>query len=329
MTSSPAISIITPVWNGLPYIRECVDSLCSQSFEDWEMIISDNGSTDGTIAYLDSLTDKRIRVFKQEKNLGIFGNLNFLVSQPSAPLLYILCADDYFLPGGLNTVINAWKDKQPTTGLLRFNWTKARHGTGKSISYHVLPKLMGPTDSSFYFFLFGCIQGNLSNVSVRTSAIALTGTFNERLPYAGDYEYWIRLGRKTNFELVEDEVCFVRRHPGVASNYLNKNGELIAQSTQVRSSLFENLKDGYPGWLLRFHGTWRYLPMIEVALIHSLKSRRPDVLLLALEQSKNPCRLSPLATFAIYLLSLGGRVSRHTSTYMLLKRHRARTLQSK
>jgi glycosyltransferase involved in cell wall biosynthesis len=324
MILSPQISIITPVWNGWPYIKECVESVLSQDFESWEMIISDNGSTDETRAYLDSLADERIRVFKQDKNLGIFGNLNFLVSQPSTPLLYILCADDYFLPGGLGRIVNKWDSRPSTTSLLRFNWMKARYGAGKSISYHVLPKCIGPEDSSFYFYLFGCIQGNLSNVSVRTSAIASTGKFNEQLPYAGDYEYWIRLGRENNFELVEDEVCYIRRHPNVASNYLNRNGELVAQNTQVRASLFQDLKGSYPLWLLRLHGTWRYLPMIEVALLRSLKSCGTEVLLTALKQSKNPCMLFPVATFIIYLLTLGGRLGRHRSTYMLLKKHRAR-----
>ena len=75
---TPAISILTPVWNGLPYIKECVESVFSQEFQDWELIISDNGSTDGTRDYLDTLTDKRVQIFKQDKNLGIDGNLNFL-----------------------------------------------------------------------------------------------------------------------------------------------------------------------------------------------------------------------------------------------------------
>ena len=76
MSVVPTISILTPVWNGLPYIKECVDSVFAQEFQDWELIISDNGSTDGTRDYLDTLKDQRVRIFKQEKNLGIDGNLN-------------------------------------------------------------------------------------------------------------------------------------------------------------------------------------------------------------------------------------------------------------
>ena len=42
MPAVPAISILTPVWNGLPYIKECIESVLSQDFQDWEMIIGDN-----------------------------------------------------------------------------------------------------------------------------------------------------------------------------------------------------------------------------------------------------------------------------------------------
>ena len=51
------ISIITPVWNGLNYLEECIQSVLTQEFDHWEMIISDNGSTDGTREYLDTIKD--------------------------------------------------------------------------------------------------------------------------------------------------------------------------------------------------------------------------------------------------------------------------------
>ncbi len=70
MSVVPAISIITPVWNGLPYIKECVESVLAQDFQDWEMIVGDNASEDGTSEYLRTLNDPRIKVFRHEKNLG-------------------------------------------------------------------------------------------------------------------------------------------------------------------------------------------------------------------------------------------------------------------
>ena len=77
MTGVPSISIVTPVWNGLPYIKELLSLSLSQDFQDWEMIIGDNSSTDGTSEYLQTLNDPRIKVFRHEKNLGVYRNIHF------------------------------------------------------------------------------------------------------------------------------------------------------------------------------------------------------------------------------------------------------------
>ena len=122
MTSTPAISIITPVWNGLPYIKETVDSVLADDFQDWELLIGDNCSTDGTREYLQTLTDPRIRVFPYEKNFGVYYSIRFLWSKALAPIAVGLCADDYFYPGALNNVLDSWKNVDPDTAYITYNW---------------------------------------------------------------------------------------------------------------------------------------------------------------------------------------------------------------
>ena len=80
----PRISVLMPVYKGIPYIPEAVESVLAQDEQDWELVISDNGSTDSTRDYLSTLQDPRIRVHLQQANLGIFGNLNFLLAQAQA-----------------------------------------------------------------------------------------------------------------------------------------------------------------------------------------------------------------------------------------------------
>jgi len=87
------ITIVTPAYNNLPYIKKTIDSVINQSFKNWEMLISDDGSTDGTIEFLKTIKNKNIKIFFQKYNLGIFGNLKFLnfssllqvISCPSNP----------------------------------------------------------------------------------------------------------------------------------------------------------------------------------------------------------------------------------------------------
>jgi len=62
----PRISVLMPVYNGMPYIPEAVESVLAQDEQDWELLISDDGSTDGTRDYLDTVRDSRIKVIHQK-----------------------------------------------------------------------------------------------------------------------------------------------------------------------------------------------------------------------------------------------------------------------
>jgi len=242
----PAISIVTPVWNGLPFIRECVDSVLSQDFKDWELIISDNGSTDGTRDYLDTLVDPRVHVIKQEKNLGIHGNMNFLFSKASADVAYILCADDYFYEGAIGKIINEWKLVPPDTGFIAFNRKEmlTQHINAK-YGYEVLPKVLHGGFAQLAFFLFGNLPGNLSNVSAKVSAVVAGGGFDKVLRYAFDFEIWSRLSRTHAMVLSDTETCYVRRHAGAATLYMNKHGQLLNEHIKIFEKFVDELSVYY------------------------------------------------------------------------------------
>ena len=71
----PQISVVTSVYNGEKYLQECVDSILNQTFEDFEYIILNNGSTDSTAEILAQYNDPRLSIVQQE-NLGIVNSLN-------------------------------------------------------------------------------------------------------------------------------------------------------------------------------------------------------------------------------------------------------------
>lgn len=245
--ASPKISIITPVWNGMPHLKECVNSAISQEFKNWEMLISDDGSHDGSREYLDTLKDPRIRIFRQEHNLGIFGNLNFLFSQAKAPLSQILCQDDYFAgPYSLHTIMGYWKNAAPATGFVRFNHMQepSRQLT-IDLQQRMAPPVITPEHASLWFFVFGNIPGNLSNVSLRTRVIDELGGFNQNFPFAGDFEFWVRASRRFSMGVEKELVAHVRRHEKVASNFLSLHGELYHQHLSIYEQLIEDLSPSF------------------------------------------------------------------------------------
>ena len=91
------LSIGMPVYNGELFIERAIESILAQTFTDFELIISDNASTDSTqeICQNFSKKDDRIRIFKQEKNIGIHRNFYFLLSQAKGKYFAWAAVDDY------------------------------------------------------------------------------------------------------------------------------------------------------------------------------------------------------------------------------------------
>jgi glycosyltransferase involved in cell wall biosynthesis len=308
---SPIISIITPVWNGLPFLRECIQSVLAQDVVDWELLVSDDGSTDGSRDWLASLDDPRIRIFTQSKNLGIFGNLNFLFERAAAPISQILCQDDYFIDAGsLSRLIALWNKAPAPTGFIRENWT-AENSTNEIGRWGLqhLPALIEPHDSDMIFFVFGCIAGNLSNISLRTPLVRTIGGFDQRLPYAGDYDFWCRAGRTVPFLLEPSNLTYVRRHSGQASMHLNRHGELIAQQYQIVDDLFRRLRNSAPELLLKAHSTLQFDAFQRWVAVRQLLSMGDRRYLRNLSEhgSRHGAFLPGASRWLLFALSGGGR----------------------
>jgi glycosyltransferase involved in cell wall biosynthesis len=303
----------------MPYLPECVASVLDQSFGDWELVVSDDGSTDGSRDYLSSLADPRIRVFRQDKNLGIFGNLNFLFQQARAPLTYILCQDDYFLPESLAAVVAEWARQPAEIAFIAFNRAAPRTAAEKS-----LPTVVRPEDSDFFFYLFGNIPGNLSCVSLRTDLPARCGGFDQSLPYVGDFDFWSRAGRLHPFVQSTRSVTYIRRHENVASVHLNRKGEYVAQAVRVVNRLYENLAGRHAAWKLKLHGTIIYdAQQRHVGMMQLLRARKATYLRRFLTDSRaSRFTFAAPLRWALYLATGGAHWFREAGIRALLRERR-------
>lgn len=95
-SSRPTVTIGIPVFNGARFIRQAIESVLAQSFTDYELLISDNASEDGTAAICGeyAANDRRIKFVQQEKNKGPFWNLKFVTDRATGRLLVWLAHDD-------------------------------------------------------------------------------------------------------------------------------------------------------------------------------------------------------------------------------------------
>ena len=87
---------------------KAIDSVLSQSFRDFELLIFDDQSTDGTFEIVSKLTDSRIKVFRNASNLGLVGNWNNAIEKSSGEYIHFLFQDDILLPGLLSLRLQHW-----------------------------------------------------------------------------------------------------------------------------------------------------------------------------------------------------------------------------
>ena len=102
----PKVSVLMPCFNGAKYILKAIDSVLSQSFRDFELLIFDDQSTDGTFEIVSKLTDFRIKVFRNASNLGLVGNWNNAIEKSSGEYIHFRMIFCY--PGLLSLRLQHW-----------------------------------------------------------------------------------------------------------------------------------------------------------------------------------------------------------------------------
>ncbi len=121
------LSIIIPVYNLLEYLPRCVSSICEQSFTNWEMLLIDDGSTDGSEDLCDQFaaSDPRIRVF-HKPNGGVSSARNFGLRYASGDYILFVDSDDFLLPGALSCLRNVLQ-QHPRCDILQFGFQEGEN----------------------------------------------------------------------------------------------------------------------------------------------------------------------------------------------------------
>ena len=113
LTTNPLISVVMPVHNARPFLDESIRSILAQTFSDFEFVILDDASTDGSVELLRewSLRDKRIHLHEGKKRLGLSGSSNAVVSKARASIVARMDADDIAHPDRLRRQWDIMKDR--------------------------------------------------------------------------------------------------------------------------------------------------------------------------------------------------------------------------
>jgi L-malate glycosyltransferase len=108
----PKVSVVMPVYNSALYLRESVNSILCQTFTDFELIVADDGSTDGSLHILESFQDERIRIITNQTNIGVVKTLLKAIEQCKGDYIARMDSDDIALPQRLMLEVNILEQKK-------------------------------------------------------------------------------------------------------------------------------------------------------------------------------------------------------------------------
>jgi glycosyltransferase involved in cell wall biosynthesis len=217
----PTVDIIMPAFNAAKYLTSALDSVASQTFQDWCIVLVDDGSTDETCdvlsPYIERLGDK----FKYIRtcNAGPSAARNAAIRNSSSEFLAFLDADDVWLPGRLAASLKRFEERPQaglSYGMVRFidaegritPWQDRRqkYAEGK-IAAHIYTRRIN----------LPCLT-----ITVRRKCIEDVGLFDEEMRATEDRDLWLRIALKYEVCFVEQVIAHYRMSPSSASADLNR-----------------------------------------------------------------------------------------------------------
>ena len=191
-TRKPAISVCIPVYNGERHLGVAIRSVLSQSFKNLELLIIDDSSTDNSLQLAKCFRDPRLRIIRNDHNLGMVGNFNKCVSSARGEFVCILPQDDIMLPERLQVQHDLMSKNSRIGYVHSASWIVDDNDRACALrkpfhSNHVWPGLQAIEKHAFGNFV------TFPTVMVRRESFLEVGPFDPELSFALDWDMWLRI----------------------------------------------------------------------------------------------------------------------------------------
>jgi glycosyltransferase involved in cell wall biosynthesis len=220
MSKNPEISVVIPTYNRSGLLQRAINSIISQIFQEWELIVVDDCSTDNTSDIVKSYTgsDKRIHYLRLERNSGANAARNFGSRQASANIISFLDSDDEMHPLNLHRQF----EKFLSVPDLALCYTGVDYYSENKLVSEVHPKVRG----SLEIFLFTNLKGlgsSTSGFSLRKDIFGKIGGFDESMVSQQDLDLLVRVARYYTIDFVEgcNTKMYLNSDNRISDNYLS------------------------------------------------------------------------------------------------------------
>lgn len=203
MTELPKVSVIIPTHNRADLLPRAVSSVLAQTYQNFELLIVDDGSTDYTQDVIAGFSDSRIRAFRQETNRGQSAARNVGIANACGEYIAFLDDDDEFTPTSLADRVVALESAPPDVALVYGGTDCFDHNTG-SLTPDSRSTLRGDV---FESALTGQNIAITITMLVRTSVAREVGGFREDLPMGEDPHFVAQIAKKYHIEVTLQTAC--------------------------------------------------------------------------------------------------------------------------
>lgn len=220
--ASTLISVIMSVYNAEPYLQMAVESVLDQTFADFEFIIIDDGSTDGSLRIIEDYANKdpRIQIIQNAERMRLSKSLNKGLAAARGIYIARMDADDISLPNRLQIQLD-YLERHPEIGVVG--------GQIRFIDEKNQVNREGRLDTSTALVKWDLNFGSAlchPAVMMRKELVTSAGGYSDEMVYAQDYDLWRRLAEITQLTNLPDVVLYYRLHPvNTSSDYVKTQSD--------------------------------------------------------------------------------------------------------
>ena len=218
MSSAPLVSVVIPACNAEAFIEYTFRSVLAQTYQNFEVLVVDDGSSDRTLEIVESFMqqDDRIRLFKQQ-TAGVGAARNLAMKEAKGKYIAPIDADDIWFPQKLEKQVARLEQEDESVGLV-YSWSAYMNAAGDITNYSPFGRFGRVEGDVFQFLLFYNFLDNGSTMMFRRSCIDRIGGFNPELKTCEDWEFYLRLAEQYQFCIVPEYLIGYRQYIGSISS---------------------------------------------------------------------------------------------------------------
>ncbi|ARM31002.1 glycosyltransferase family 2 protein [Prosthecochloris sp. HL-130-GSB] len=214
ISGQPLVTVTIPMYNNAKFIRQTIDSVLCQTYTNFELLVYDDCSNDGSYDIVAALDDPRIRLFRNSRNLGPEGNWNKAVSCINGKYVKLLCGDDVLFPHCLEKQVAAFEqgsagdislvcaqrtiiDPESNPLIKKINLVEG----GRHASVDITRKLIRMGTNILGEPVCGLYPSRL---------LSRTRGYNAIVPYTIDLDFWLQLLKLGDLYMIDEPLCAFR-----------------------------------------------------------------------------------------------------------------------